>query len=730
MPRTKNDYKPYLVAMMSHLDGRTYSQGTQFSREQLLRLKPVDIVRWMNFKTFGVDDPPIDANPTHARSSSILYWKKAISSFMPCRLPHWNEESMSGNPTKSQEVNDLITRVRKKEVRKQGVESKARRPLTEGEFRQVQIILRESPENGHITWYGIPGFVNFLSHMIARPDCVSQWKKELLEPHDVYPEFAVKAQLSWAKNVQQEGDAPWQIVLGSRDPFFCVFIGLAIWLEFFLSSQSGPLLTPYVFAFTTDTRVPKGGEATNDYVREVLTKLYASSEFVRERGGLLGAYSIRKFGSTRARRGGASKDEKDYRGRWKKNRRVSDVYDDAELPYPDGKVAALLCPGGPCSYRIKTNSCVTNDWILDHVVPSIAGSVYGRTLATILGKALLWVIFSDKKHWVPPAIVARVTDAYRELVGEEDTSGALANPVEKKLLVVTGDDATLVITEINATPAAASLGVSTAPAPAQDNNVEGQAPIPNDEPPLQQPVVLGGHTESQTSRQLLHTIVNQLNTIQSSMSAMAESIVEGRETDRAMMQSQFRIVHSNMRRISQEPLRLLRRAIRGNNQQNGNQRNNHANNNNENNAPVYQNNFGGNGAGGAVLAGGQPLGEQHGAENFDGDAVGVANPLVLAELSPTPRNLYTLWEEYMVGIGGRKPARMFSRQERGRCKHKYHRRKIVWDRIALLINAGLTSHMACDRIYDVYGHGATVTTIINALKKDIRENSLDDRLRV
>ena len=143
---------------------------------------------------------------------------------------------------------------------------------------------------------------------------------------------------------------------------------------------------------------------------------------------------------------------------------------------------------------------------------------------------------------------------------------------------------------------------------------------------------------------------------------MAESIVEGRETDRAMMQSQFQIVHSNMHRISQEPLRLLRRAIRGNNQQNGNQRNNHANNNNENTAPVYQNNFGGNGAGGAVLAGGQPLGEQHGAENFDGDAVGVANPLVLAELSPTPRNLYTLWEEYIVGIGGRKPARMFSRQ--------------------------------------------------------------------
>jgi hypothetical protein len=72
---------------------------------------------------------------------------------------------------------------------------------------------------------------------------------------------------------------------------------------------------------------------------------------------------------------------------------------------------------------------------------------------------------------------------------------------------------------------------------------------------------------------------------------------------------------------------------------------------------------------------------------------GVENPPLSprAELSPTPRTLGVLWQEWTDGIGGRKAARLFTREERGKCKHKYHRRKIVWDRIRLLVNAGHTA---------------------------------------
>jgi hypothetical protein len=45
----------------------------------------------------------------------------------------------------------------------------------------------------------------------------------------------------------------------------------------------------------------------------------------------------------------------------------------------------------------------------------------------------------------------------------------------------------------------------------------------------------------------------------------------------------------------------------------------------------------------------------------------------LSTLSPNPRSLYLLWDEYENGIGGRKAARLFSREERGTVKDKFHR---------------------------------------------------------
>ena len=75
----------------------------------------------------------------------------------------------------------------------------------------------------------------------------------------------------------------------------------------------------------------------------------------------------------------------------------------------------------------------------------------------------------------------------------------------------------------------------------------------------------------------------------------------------------------------------------------------------------------------------------------------------LATLSRNPRDLYLLWSEYEFGIGNRKPAREFTAVERGRVKYNYHRRKVVWDKIAELVQAGWTSDMAIDAIYNAYG---------------------------
>ena len=62
--------------------------------------------------------------------------------------------------------------------------------------------------------------------------------------------------------------------------------------------------------------------------------------------------------------------------------------------------------------------------------------------------------------------------------------------------------------------------------------------------------------------------------------------------------------------------------------------------------------------------------------------------------------------------------------ERGRVKHKYTRRKVVWDTVARLVRGGLTSNVAIDRIYGIYGRNATVTDITNSMLRDRRNNSI------
>ena len=90
-----------------------------------------------------------------------------------------------------------------------------------------------------------------------------------------------------------------------------------------------------------------------------------------------------------------------------------------------------------------------------------------------------------------------------------------------------------------------------------------------------------------------------------------------------------------------------------------------------------------------------------------------------ATLSPHPRDLYTLWQEYEFGIGGRKPARQFTMGERAKVKFTYCRRKIVWDVIDRLVRSGYTAQVAIDKIYEVYGR-VSVSDMIKRMRQDTR----------
>jgi len=90
----------------------------------------------------------------------------------------------------------------------------------------------------------------------------------------------------------------------------------------------------------------------------------------------------------------------------------------------------------------------------------------------------------------------------------------------------------------------------------------------------------------------------------------------------------------------------------------------------------------------------------------------------VALLSRSPRTLHTLWNEYEFGLANRKPAKDFTAAERGQVKYVYHRRKVLWDKVAEMVRSGWSAHDACNRMYEVYGESSSVTQIINQMRRD------------
>ena len=112
----------------------------------------------------------------------------------------------------------------------------------------------------------------------------------------------------------------------------------------------------------------------------------------------------------------------------------------------------------------------------------------------------------------------------------------------------------------------------------------------------------------------------------------------------------------------------------------------------------------------------------------DGPNVNATAPL--ATLTTKPKTLYDLWDEYVFGVGGRKPAKDFSAAERGKVKFKYSRRKVVWSLILKLVDSGMSAQVSIDRIYAAYVQQKTVTQIIDLIRKDKKEGYTPPLLRV
>lgn len=457
-------YHRVLVYFMRYRDQVEYEFGHEFARDDLAAIVPNDLIRYFKFRLYGNPEADTDVEKPKCRSNAVKGWKKSISYFMPNSHMVWNEIANVGNPTKAKEISTLIGQVKRKEAARRGAPSKKRRALFKSEFEQSMenfAAMEEKKEEGLFAG----AFFRFQLHMAARGDDTAKARLGDMQPFHQYLNYGITMKLCWSKNVTEERDVPTQLLVGAMDYRYCVLTSTALWLEhhFHLNPHENEYMFSVYGVHPDQFQIDMEGEvnpekeqalkeeACVDYIKtqayELLKEYFADTDFVPVDDGLKGIHSIRKLALDIVRGAGCSKDDGDHRARWKGSDRQQDEYTSTTIPYVDGKVAFALCVGGACAYLTKEESGVTDGWILEHVVPNLKNHVPEK-VATVLGRALLWLICDEDQHsrdsYVPRYITERVLSAIHCL-GERCTLHEGENLVAKVPLMCDGVDSELII---------------------------------------------------------------------------------------------------------------------------------------------------------------------------------------------------------------------------------------------------------------------------------------------
>ena len=202
-------YQSTMVHFMRWKDRINYPMDYIFSIQDLSRVVPRDVYRWLCFKVYGTDEPGHDEKPIYGTSNSMMTYKKHISYFVSAvNITAWNELMKTGNPTRSQLVNDLIDLVKKKECRGAGKDSRADREFSREEFKQVLVILSSSDDFDRR--YRYTTMLKFMVHLIARGDDASHVFASTLAVSVQYP-WTLTTRLRWSKIVRERRSCPIQI---------------------------------------------------------------------------------------------------------------------------------------------------------------------------------------------------------------------------------------------------------------------------------------------------------------------------------------------------------------------------------------------------------------------------------------------------------------------------------------------------------------------------------------
>jgi Transcriptional activator of glycolytic enzymes len=97
-----------------------------------------------------------------------------------------------------------------------------------------------------------------------------------------------------------------------------------------------------------------------------------------------------------------------------------------------------------------------------------------------------------------------------------------------------------------------------------------------------------------------------------------------------------------------------------------------------------------------------------------------------ASLAPHVSSLQDLWKEYNTGLGGRKAAKEFTKEERAE-QHKvtYKRRSVIWEALEVMIENRMSFGKSCQCIHKVFGNFPPTV-----LAREMMKHTKESRVRM
>jgi len=230
MSAASTAYKTELLRFLRFKFGGS-SEGDISNQELLLQITDQDVANYLTEKAFGKTDPGPQDMPIAGRSNTLKCIKKKLSIFMPRKNIVWDEVQKRGNPTRSVAVNEVINKVMRCEVRRQGAPSHVVREIEYEEFIQLIDLIRREATISEAERYRIASAIALQWHLIARIDDMMKLQGRDIFPHQHFTQECIMVQMKWSKNITEERDSAKQFIIGSMEEELCPLVSLAVFAE-------------------------------------------------------------------------------------------------------------------------------------------------------------------------------------------------------------------------------------------------------------------------------------------------------------------------------------------------------------------------------------------------------------------------------------------------------------------------------------------------------------------